>query len=629
MFDTFYDRRSGFIFYTNPLGARADYSVVDEGGPNTDWNPVWDVADRPLRRRLDRRDGDPVQVAALPLGRRPGVGHPAAPRRSAARTSGRYLTPVPQNLAGPQALNRVSSAGTLVGLDLPPAGKNLELKPYAIARADDRSRCATPPLRNDLDGDVGGDVKYGVTANLTADFTVNTDFAQVEIDEQQVNLTRFSLFFPEKRDFFLEGRGIFDFGRGGVTGGAVRRRRQRPAASRTCSTAGASASIAAASIPIDVGGRLTGKVGTFGVGVMNIQTGDEDGVADRRRPTSRWCGSSATSCAAAASARCSPTARSRPSAHGLEPGLRRRRGVLVLPERRRSAATTRAPSTPGLDGDDDSYQGRFDYGADRYGAQRRVPEGRRQLQPRGRLRARATTSRASFASAALQPAAEERSRRCASSPTQASFEYFENGAGDARDAAADRPLQHRVREQRQLQRRGRRATTSCCCGRSRRRPASSIPAGGYHFNDAHGVATPSAQQRRVVGHRRRCRPASSTTARSRAVGFSTARVSILKQFSVEPSISINRVELPTGDVHHAGCYRARADYGFSPRMFASALLQYSSADHTFSSNLRFRWEYRPGSELFVVYTDEHDTRPNGTGLRNRAFVVKVTRLFRF
>ena len=62
-------------------------------------------------------------------------------------------------------------------------------------------------------------MKYGLTANLTADFTYNTDFAQVEIDEQQVNLTRFNLFLPEKREFFLEGRGMFDFGRGGSSGG--------------------------------------------------------------------------------------------------------------------------------------------------------------------------------------------------------------------------------------------------------------------------------------------------------------------------------------------------------------------------------------------------------------------------
>ena len=88
-------------------------------------------------------------------------------------------------------------------------------------------------------------MKYGLTANLTADFTVNTDFAQVEIDEQQVNLTRFSLFFPEKRDFFLEGRGIFDFARGGSPARCFESR-SPPASSRICSTAGASASTATA-----------------------------------------------------------------------------------------------------------------------------------------------------------------------------------------------------------------------------------------------------------------------------------------------------------------------------------------------------------------------------------------------
>ena len=143
---------------------------------------------------------------------------------------------------------------------------------------------------NDGTGDVGLDVKFGVTENLTADFTYNTDFAQVEVDEQQVNLTRFSLFFPEKREFFLESRGIFDFGRGaffgggGGGGGGTRRaggffgggdapiiffsRRigleQRDGISRT--------------VPILGGGRLTGKVGPFSIGALGIRTGSEDAV---------------------------------------------------------------------------------------------------------------------------------------------------------------------------------------------------------------------------------------------------------------------------------------------------------------------------------------------------------------
>jgi len=117
------------------------------------------------------------------------------------------------------------------------------------------------------------------------------------------------------------------------------------------------------------------------------------------------------------------------------------------------------------------------------------------------------------------------------------------------------------------------------------------------------------------------------------LGFSGARVALTKQFSVEPSLSLNRVKLPHGDFT-TRLVRARSDYAFSPRMFASALVQYSSADNTFSSNLRFRWEYWPGSELFVVYTDERDTtdptQPAAVrGLKNRAFVVKINRLLRF
>jgi hypothetical protein len=195
MFDTFYDRRSGFGFYTNPLGARADYSIVDEGGSNTDWNPVW-------TSKTGRFDGGWTVEMAIPL---KSIRYRAGNnqvwgiqlRRSVRRKNEwAYLTPVPRSLAGPQALNRVSAAGTLVGLDLPPAGLNLELKPYAVARMT-TDRLLVPPVSNDFGSDIGGDARYSITPNLTADVTVNTDFAQVEIDEQQVNLTRFSLFFPK------------------------------------------------------------------------------------------------------------------------------------------------------------------------------------------------------------------------------------------------------------------------------------------------------------------------------------------------------------------------------------------------------------------------------------------------
>lgn len=114
----------------------------------------------------------------------------------------------------------------------------------------------------------------------------------------------------------------------------------------------------------------------------------------------------------------------------------------------------------------------------------------------------------------------------------------------------------------------------------------------------------------------------------RSLSFTSGRIAVLKQFSVEPTIQRSDIDLPTGRFSTT-LVRTRADYAFSPRMFTSALVQYNSADRSFSSNVRFRWEYKLGSEFFVVYTDERDTRTSGyPGLKNRAFVVKATRFFR-
>ena len=113
-----------------------------------------------------------------------------------------------------------------------------------------------------------------------------------------------------------------------------------------------------------------------------------------------------------------------------------------------------------------------------------------------------------------------------------------------------------------------------------------------------------------------------------AFAYSTGRVEVRKQWSVEPSLSLNHIELP-GGAFTTTVLRIRSDYGFSPRMFLGGLVQYSSSDNVLGSNVRFRWEYLGGSELFVVYTDERDTLSGRPLLKNRAFVVKVNRLFRF
>jgi hypothetical protein len=625
MFDTFYDRRSGFMFYTNPLGAIADYSVVDEGQSNTDWNPVWSV-------RTGRFEGGWTVEMAIPfktLRYRSGLGQVwgIQLRRGIRRKNEwTYLTPVPASLSGPQALNRVSAAGTLVGLDLPPAGKNLELKPYAIARLT-TDRVRTPPISNDVDPDVGGDVKYGVSANLTADFTVNTDFAQVEIDEQQVNLTRFNLFFPEKRDFFLEGRGIFDFARGG------------PGAAGMMATAALSDTpylfysrriglnrspvppFDNRVVPIRAGARLTGKVGPYALGAMNIQTGDESVSASR--PTNftvlrvkRDILRRSTIGAMFTNRSVSTVGTDSNQGYGVDAAFSFYENVSMGAYYARTA-------TKGREGDSESYQGKLEYMADRYGLRAEYLKIGDAFNPEIGF-VRRGDMRRSFASARFSP-------RPASIPAvrkftwEASLEYILNGAG------ALETRQQAARFETEFETSDRLIVEANHNYELILRPFSFGPLvvrpGGYSFNEML-LSYAFGQQRRASGTLS-LQAGGYYDGTLTGVSYTTARVSVTKRFSVEPSVSLNRVDLPAGR-YTATQYRARADYGFSPRMFASALLQHSSIDRSFSSNLRFRWEYRPGSELFVVWIDERDTLARQQdALRSRAFVVKVNRLLRF
>ena len=212
--DTFYDRRNGVLFNTNPIGGRMDGQITNETQFNGDWNPIWRVVS-------GRFDGGWTVEASIPfqsLRYRPGQAQIwgfNVLRNNRWKNEISFLTPIPAAKGSGLDIMMMSAAATVYGLEAPPGSRNLEIKPFAITDlASDRS--ATPPVSNDLSGDIGLDVKYGITQNLVADLTVNTDFAQVEADEQQVNLTRFSLFFPEKREFFLENQGKFAFGGAGA-----------------------------------------------------------------------------------------------------------------------------------------------------------------------------------------------------------------------------------------------------------------------------------------------------------------------------------------------------------------------------------------------------------------------------
>ncbi|MYN66102.1 MAG: carbohydrate binding family 9 domain-containing protein [Acidobacteria bacterium] len=636
-FDTFYDRRNGFNFYTNPLGARADQQFTNEGNPNADWNPVWDVrtgrfaggwtVEMEIPFKTLRYRSEPPHVWGIQLRR--------AIRR---KNEWVYLTRLPISAgggSGSAGIFRVSAAGSLVGIEPPPASRNIEVKPYAIGGLT-TDLTASPQLVDEGSGDAGIDVKYGITQNLTADFTYNTDFAQVEVDERQVNLTRFPLFFPEKREFFLEGRGIFGFARGGVTG-----RFGGPGGGPVGGVFGDvnvpqlfySRKIgleAGRVVPIVGGARVTGKIGQFDVGALNIQAGDE--VASRSDPTNFTVVRLRRDLLRRSSVGAMFTNR---SVSRVAPGSSQAYGVdgtfaffenlsLIT-----YVARTRVPG-PDHRGKDMSYQGTFEYAADRYGLKvdhllvedNFLPEV-------GFLRR--DNFRRSYVTGRFSPRPQS-----IESVRQFSLE----GSIDYILTADQNHLETRqniVAFQTEFESSDRLTFTATDNYELLVRPFTppgsgfSIPVGGYSFADAQ-ISYSIGQQRRVNGTvavRRGAYFDGDLT----SVELSQGRIAVLPQMSVEPTISFNWIDTPYG-AFQTNLGVTRVNYAFNPRMFFSGLLQYNSASNSFGSNLRLRWEYSPGSELFVVYTDDRDVtgglRPDrGWDLRNRGFVVKFNRLFRF
>jgi hypothetical protein len=154
-----------------------------------------------------------------------------------------------------------------------------------------------------------------------------------------------------------------------------------------------------------------------------------------------------------------------------------------------------------------------------------------------------------------------------------------------------------------------------------------VPVGGYTYNNLLGSYF-FGNQRRMSGIVS-FQQGQLYGGTKRTAGLGIGRAELTPRFSLEPGFSLNWVELPYGKFT-TSVITERTTYTFTARMFASALTQYSSSNHAFSTNARFRWEYRPASELFVVYSDGRDTTGKGyPGLMNRAFIIKATRLVRF
>ena len=252
MISTFNDNRNGYLFVTNPNGAMTDVWVGDEGKDfNKDWNGVWDVAVErneqgwfaemviPFSTLKFKRDS--AQIWGINF------------ERNIRRKKEQLMW---QGWSRLYDVEKISQGGKLAGINNIKQGTKIEIKPYVLGGVEFVDGKVTST------GKIGGEVNFDITPTLKLNFTANTDFAQVESDRKQINLTRFSLYYPEKRQFFLEGKNYYDMRVGGAQLFYSRR-------------IGIDQNTV---VPIIGGMRFFGKLNKTNIGVMSIQAYSQDTI---------------------------------------------------------------------------------------------------------------------------------------------------------------------------------------------------------------------------------------------------------------------------------------------------------------------------------------------------------------
>ncbi len=272
--DTYHDKQNGFIFGTNSLGIEYDGQVDNEGQGNTNnnrqqggtiggfnlnWDASWEVKAQVGEYGWSAEFAIPLRTLRFASGTDRTWGLNV--QRNIRKTNEvAYWAPLPIQFD----LKRLSLAGELTGLDLRSPG-NLKLIPYVLDQVSKDFN--KTPAKTDHDPDIGADIKYSITPSLTLDLSYNTDFAQVEVDQQQINLDRFNLFFPEKRPFFLENAGFFSVGSPGEVDLFFSRR--------------IGISDNGLLVPIVGGARVSGRVDKTNIGLLTMFT--EDALDDTIR----------------------------------------------------------------------------------------------------------------------------------------------------------------------------------------------------------------------------------------------------------------------------------------------------------------------------------------------------------
>jgi hypothetical protein len=617
IFDTYRDRLNGFVFGTNPAGIEYDGQVTNEGqgggglgtsqrqqagaggGFNLNWDGAWDVRARITDAGWTAEFAIPFRTLRFPPGgdQTWGVNFQRNIRR---RNERAYWAPIPRQYT----LYRLSLAGALKGLETP-AVRNLKATPYVLGNA---VQSGETPVNGVLLGDAGLDVKYSVTPSLALDATINTDFAQVEVDEQQVNLDRFDLFFPEKRPFFLENSGFFTVGNPGEVELFFSRRIGLGPGNEL--------------IPIEGGARLSGKAGQYDVGLLAMQTddyknrlaGNRFSVArvSRNLPNRSSIGALFTSRDAVGSLAASGD-RNRTYALDGKIGIRQHTVV---------SSFVAKTDSPGVTSDDHAFNIRSRTNLPRYDLELGYQEVGERFQPDvGFLSRRGYRKPDVRLLTRWRPSGFLGLQELRPHTSYRAFVGFDDVL-ESSHWHIDNHWQFRNSYELHT---GVNLTEEGVRRPFEIFPGVMVPPGSYPHKEAQLVfftnqgAPVNLNLRSTIG---------GFFGGTRATFEPTLRMRAGDTFTTELAYVRVAADLPGGDfVTHLA--RTRVSYSFNTRAFVQGLVQYNNRADLWSVNLRFGWLQAANTGLFVVYTDTRGLydlipRPERT---DRSFVVKFSRMF--
>jgi len=607
LLDTYNDKRNAFRFAVNPLGTQQDALITDEGRDvNLSWDASW------LSSGKIDQTGWTVEIAIPLTTLRFKEGEDTWGFNSARIIRRKNEEDLWTSWQRSFGLERVSQAGELVGVGKIKRRRLYEVKPYVTGGwREGVPQVGAPGFDSGIQGKIGLEVvKVGITPSVTAEFTANPDFGQAEVDNQVVNLSRFSVFFPEKRDFFLENSGIFLFG--------------RAEANQLFFTRRIGLTERGAPVPIDYGAKITGKVGRYNIGFLEVQTRKlGDASTPFHVPRAEFT-----------VARVKRDIFERSSIGAM---FVNRQGAI-------SASGTRYNRAAGVDAEfnvTDHYQIRaFLMGTATPGVRSSFHSGRIDSRFENDLFRFITVYedigsnfnpevgfverngiRQYFGQVAYKPRPKFIPYvRQMEFETQ--LEYYEDRSGHLSTRQTELSWFTEFKNSSSFFYRPIEDVTDVLKEPFEIRPGIVIPAGSYHFNRPR-IEVASDRSKRIGLNGRYKWGDFYSGKRDEISGGITFRPNAHLLFDF--SDNFNKVKLAQGNFT-TNLLIGRVNYNLSRKLLTSALMQLNSAARISAFNLRLRYIYRPNSDFFIIYN-----QTSGAGLERPSYSlqIKLTRDFTF